>query len=53
MKSPHGGSTSTLMINEKAKLLKNEINSLDSEIVALQMNLKTALKRKEASLPRK
>lgn len=42
------GSTSTLIINEKAKALKNEISTLDEEIIQLQNNLKKAIKRKDS-----
>jgi hypothetical protein len=36
-------SNTTLVINEKAKVLRDEISSLDSEIQQLQKNLKTAI----------
>jgi len=40
-------SNTTLVINEKAKVLRDEISSLDSEIQLLQKNLKTAISQKE------
>jgi hypothetical protein len=40
-------SNTTLVINEKAKVLRDEISSLDSEIQQLQKNLKTAISQKE------
>jgi hypothetical protein len=40
-------SSTTLVINEKAKVLRDEISSLDSEIQQLQKNLKTAISQKE------
>lgn len=40
-------STTTLVINEKAKALRDEICTLDSEIQQLQKNLKTAIYNKE------
>lgn len=40
-------STTTLVINEKAKALRDEICTLDSEILQLQKNLKTAIYNKE------
>ena len=40
-------STTTLVINEKAKALRNEISTLDSEIMQLQKNLKSAIQLKE------
>jgi hypothetical protein len=36
-------STTTLVMNDRAKALRDEINSLDSEIQQLQRNLKTAI----------
>lgn len=42
------GSTSTLVINEKAKVLRDEISTLDEEIIQLQNNLKKAIKRKDS-----
>ena len=41
------GSTSSLLINEKAKVLRDEISTLDEEIVMLQYNLKNAMKKKD------
>jgi hypothetical protein len=40
-------STTTLVINEKAKALRDEICTLDSEIQQLQKNLKCAIQNKE------
>ena len=40
-------STTTLVINEKAKALRDEISTLDSEIQMLQKNLKTAIQQKD------
>ena len=40
-------STTTLVMNEKAKALRDEINTLDSEIQQLQKNLKNAMQSKE------
>lgn len=40
-------SNTTLVINDKAKVLRDEISSLDSEIQLLQKNLKTAISQKE------
>jgi hypothetical protein len=41
------GSTSSLVINEKAKVLREEISTLDDEIMQLQNNLKKAMKKKQ------
>ena len=41
------GSTTTLLMNEKAKVLKDEISTLDSEIQQLQQNLKKAISKRE------
>ncbi|CDW78270.1 UNKNOWN [Stylonychia lemnae] len=41
------GSTTTLIINEKAKALKDEITTLDDEIQQLQKNLKRAISKRE------
>eukprot|EP00347_Sterkiella_histriomuscorum_P019564 403341153 len=41
------GSTTTLVMNEKAKALKDEISTLDDEIQALQKNLKRAISKRE------
>ena len=40
-------STTTIVINEKAKALRDEICTLDSEIQLLQRSLKTAITNKE------
>lgn len=42
-------STTTLVMNDKAKALREEINSLDSEIQQLQRNLKTAINKRGCS----
>lgn len=42
-------STTTIVMNEKAKALKDEISTLDSEIQMLQKNLKNAIKKREKS----
>ncbi len=41
------GSTTTLVMNEKAKALREEITTLDDEIQQLQKNLKRAMSKKE------
>jgi hypothetical protein len=40
-------STSSVMINEKARILREEISSLDNEINGLQKNLRKAIEGKE------
>ena len=41
------GSTSTNLINDKARALRDEISTLDAEILQLQTNLRKAINKKE------
>lgn len=43
------GSTTTLVMNDKAKALRDEITTLDDEIKQLQKNLKRAISKRETS----
>ena len=40
------GSTTTLVMNDKAKALRDEITTLDDEIQQLQKNLKRAISKR-------
>ena len=41
------GSTTTLVMNDKARALRDEITTLDDEIQQLQKNLKRAISKRE------